>query len=272
MDTVLLIVIVIAVVAYFLLGRSTAGGSSSTLAASKPASSTSPAPDNLDWLMEKWRQADKAHQAGQAVAVPKWFFDEATPRQLEKLASLNIRIGAGHPTKGKASDLIGLHYPIDESDLEVLKFFKETTQGMNQTKGRYRVQEVLADPGKNTQWENRPASQLQKECYRFFGLKVPAGLTIKEADATINALRKQAGDEHIKRLEEWDSYDLIISDLSNRDMLKEDFDMKKPSMVQIREAVEALVKDGQSLADMDAHDVSDKILEMKPDMSRPAPL
>jgi len=53
-------------------------------------------------------------------------------------------------------------------------------------------------------------------------------------------------------------------------MLKDDFEIKKPSLALIREAVDALVKEGCPLTDLDVYDVAEKIQELKPDMARAA--
>ena len=188
---------------------------------------------------------------------------------MEKLASLNVNIAGGKPTKGKASDLIGLFSPIEEDDLEVLKFFKVQHKGMNQTKGRYKAKELLSAPDNLSQWENRPATQEQKEFYRFFGIKVSTGLSIKDAEKTIKETRAKVGQNEAIKLDEWDAYASIITDLSDKEMLKEDFEIKKPSLVLIRDAVESLVKDGRPLSDLDAYEVAEKIQELKPDISRP---
>lgn len=267
MTTVIVIMVVVAAAIYFLLGKSSSKPSAASARHTQAAATES---DNLDWLMGIWRKADQEQKEGKPKTFPKWFFDEATPRQMEKLASLNVRVGGGKPTKGKASDLIGLSYPIDEDDLEVLKFFKVQSKGMNQTKGRYKAQELLNEAKNRSQWENRPATQEQREFYRFFGIKVSTGLCMKDAENVIMKTRTKAGHDEPAKLDQWDSYASIISDLSDKEMLKDDFEMKKPSMTLIREAVDALVIEGCPLADLDVYDVAEKIRELKPDMARPA--
>lgn len=265
MSTAIIIIVIIVVVVYFLLGKSSTKQAPSS---TRHSQTTIPVSDNLDWLMEMWKKADQEQQEGRLETFPKWFFDEATPRQMEKLASLNVSVGGGKATKGKASDLIGLFYPIDEDDLEVLKFFKVQHKDMNQTNGRYKAKELLNTSENLSQWENRPATQEQKEFYKFFGIKVAAGLSIKDAEKTIKEARAKAGQNEAIKLDEWDAYASIITDLSDKEMLKDDFEIKKPSLALIREAVEALVKEGFSLTDLEAYEVAEKIQELKPDMAR----
>ena len=267
MSTAIIIILIIVVVVYFLLGKSSTKQTSSS---ARHSQATTPENDNLDWLMGMWKKADQEQQEGRLKTFPKWFFDEATPRQTEKLASLNVSVGGGKATKGKASDLIGLFNPIDEDDLEVLKFFKVQHKGMNQTKGRYKAKELLNAAENLSQWENRPATQEQKEFYRFFGIKVSTGLSIKDAEKTIKETRAKGGQDEAIKLDEWDAYASIITDLSDKEMLKDDFEIKKPSLALIREAVEALVKKGCPLTDLEAYEVAEKIQELKPDMARAA--
>lgn len=262
-----IIIILIVVVVYFLLGKSS---TKQTTSSARHSQATTPENDNLDWLMGMWKKADQEQQEGRLKSFPKWFFDEATPRQTEKLVSLNVSVGGGKATKGKASDLIGLFNPIDEDDLEVLKFFKVQHKGMNQTKGRYKAKELLNAAENLSQWENRPATQEQKEFYRFFGIKVSTGLSIKDAEKTIKETRAKGGQDEAIKLDEWDAYASIITDLSDKEMLKDDFEIKKPSLALIREAVEALVKKGCPLTDLEAYEVAEKIQELKPDMARAA--
>lgn len=263
MDTAI-IIIVIVIVGYLLLGKS----STKQRSPSARHSNNSPESENLDWLMGMWRKADQEQQEGLLQTFPDWFFDEVTPRQMEKLASLNVSVRGGKATKGKASDLIGLFYPIDEDELEVLKFFKVQHKGMNQTTGRYKAKELLSASENLSQWENRPATQEQKEFYRFFGIKASADLSMKEAEKTIKETRAKTGQDEAIKLNEWDAYDSIITDLSDKELLKDDFEIRKPSLALIREAMEALVKEGRPLTDLEAYEVAEKIQELKPDMAR----
>lgn len=52
------------------------------------------------------------------------------------------------------------------------------------------------------------------------------------------------------------------------EVLKDDFEIKKPGLALIREAVEVLIKEGYPLTDLDSYDVAEKIQELKPDMAR----
>lgn len=266
MSTAIIIIVIVVVVSFFILRKSPAKQVASSARLSK---ATAPEIDNLDWLMEMWKKADQEEHEERLKTFPKWFFDVASPRQIEKLASLNVSIEGGMASKGKASDLIGLFNPIDDDDMEVLKFFKVQTKGMNQTKGRYKAKELLNTPENLPKWENRPATMEQKEFYRFFGIKVSKGLSIKDAEKTIKETRAKAKQNEPIKLDEWDAYSSIISDLSDKEMLKDTFEIKKPNLALIRETVDVLVKEGYLLTNLDAYDVAEKMQELKPDITRP---
>lgn len=95
-------------------------------------------------------------------------------------------------------------------------------------------------------------------------------MSIKDAEKTIKETRAKGGQDEAIKLDEWDAYASIITDLSDKEMLKDDFEIKKPSLALIREAVEALVKKGCPLTDLEAYEVAEKIQELKPDMARAA--
>jgi len=270
--TTFIVGIVVIIIVYFFLKESSTKQKSLTKQKSPKRNRLQAAKaedDNFDWLREIWKKADQEQEEGRLKIFPEWFYDEVTPRQIEKIDSLDVNV-TGKLTKGKASDLIGLFNPIDDDDLAVLNFFKVQKKGMNQTKGRYKARELLSVPENQSQWDNRPASQVQKEFFRFFDIRVPTGLSSKDAQKIIDdktRVESEQDDDNIK-LDEWDSYEEIITELSDREMLRDDFEIKKPSLVLIREVVEILAKEGRSLTDLTAYDVAEKIQELKPNMAR----
>lgn len=169
------------------------------------------------WLSSRWAEANRELEAGDLKSFPSWFFDEVTERQTSLLTSKGISLTGGQLSKGQASDLIGLFFPIDEDDKEVLKFFKVPTKGLNQTTARAEVGKLQADPETATAWSRRPAEPKQKEFYRFFGLKVPGGLTHADAEDFMGKHQQTlASQQH----DEWDSYKAILDELSDKDVLR----------------------------------------------------
>src|SRR5690606_18078356 len=143
--------------------------------------------------------------------LPSWWFDEVTERQLDRLRRMGI--SAKPMTKGQASDLIGLMEEPDDYALEVLRFFKVPTRGMNQTRAGAEVARIFRDPESRERWKNREATAEQKECLRFFRKKVPKGLTHEEAAKLIAEL----GEQHPELAEDWYNFQSIIAEFNDKD-------------------------------------------------------
>jgi hypothetical protein len=172
-------------------------------------------------------------------------------------------------TKGKASDLIGLLEPVEEEQEAVLKFFKVSVRSMNQSRARYEVDKLLADPDNAEAWNRRPAESLQKEFLRFFSKRIPKGLTYVEAERMINEHRARLVDDDSARLDEWDSFESIAMDLADKDT-REDYGLKKPSLSALRDAIDTLRKEGHSMEELagDLDLVAQKLIELRPDLER----
>ena len=223
---------------------------------------------DLDWLREKWHLADAHREAGDTSLFRSWYFDDATERQKRRLEELSIEAGKGI-TKGQASDLIGLFEFAEESDLEVLRFFKRSVKNMSETRARYEVAELLSDPENAEAWKNRPPTPLQKEFCKFFGLKLEKGATAPDVDKLIADHEEKLLEEEDPRLDEWEALSDILDELSDKDM-RDDYEIKKPSMTLIKKALEELSKEGTTYQDAadDVQLVVDKLIELKPDLER----
>jgi hypothetical protein len=121
---------------------------------------------------------------------------------------------------------------------------------------------LLADPANRETWENRPATAVQKEFYRWFGHKLPKGLTSPEAEEFISTL-----DLPDEQLDEWHAYEGILDEFEDRDF-RVDEGIKKVPVTTIREAVLALRAEGGSVVDLDASDVLPRVLELRPALER----
>ncbi len=211
---------------------------------------------SADLLVKRWERAFESASTIESNEFPNWFLDEPSDRQLEYLSNLGIRVNGGI-TKGQVSDLIGLFHSADDEDIEVLKFFKQSTQGTNQTSARILASQLLSDPHNQVQWKTRPPTQIQKEFYRFFELTMPSDLTLQDAESEI--LRKlsefddSAGDE-------WDGFADCWEDLSDSEV-RRDAGIKKVSMKIFREYCSAKRESGESLKDLDVYDVIEDLLE-----------
>ena len=172
-------------------------------------------------------------------------------------------------TKGKASDLIGLLEPIEEGHEAIFKFFKVPLGSMNQSRGQYEAGKLLADAKNAEAWNLRPAEPLQKEFLRFFDLKIPKELTCVEAKRLISEHRAKLEDEDSAKLDDWDLFESIVTDLAEKET-RDDYDIKKPSLSVLRAAIDALRKEGNSMDDLagDLDMVAQKLIELKPELEK----
>jgi hypothetical protein len=123
---------------------------------------------------------------------------------------------------------------------------------------------LLADSSNAHAWEARPADAMQREFLRFFDAEMPAKLTHKQALMLISEIREQKTDAE---LDKWSDFESVCDELSDPDTLR-DYDLKRPSLAVIREAVEALRKTNTPEDASDPLAVSEKIIEMKPELER----
>ena len=84
----------------------------------------------------------------------------------------------------------------------------------------------------------------------------------------IGEVKNQTVLENPTKLEEWGAYETILGDMSDKEMLKDEFEIKKPSLALIREAIAALIQEGRVLTELESYDVAEKIEELKPDIAR----
>ena len=274
MWTVVGVVLVVAILYFAIAGnrqqprapRSRSQVSESTARLAEDTSSIALFNEHKAWLLTRWADADRQRAAGALTTFPSWFFDAATDRQIAHLAERGLSLAGGPVSKGQASDVIGLFFPPDDGDEEFLKFFKVPSKGMNQTMARAEAAKLRADPAKTAAWAQRPAEPLQKEFYRFFGLKVPSGLNISDAATFIASHQKSLDD---RQRDDWEAYESIVDDLSDKETC-EAYNIKKPSPATLRMAIEALRKVGRSLPDLsgDLDVVAEKLIELKPELQR----
>ena len=223
---------------------------------------------NAGWLQTRWAEANRERESGELKRFPRWFFEPPTEPQLQRIRESGV-VPMENLTKGQASDIIGLLEPVEQENEDILRFFKVPVKGMNQSRARHEVAQLLADPEKHQAWHQRPAEMLQKEFYRFFDLKVPSRLTYMDAERTIREHREQLEDANSPLLDEWDSFEMICTDLLDADTC-ETYNLRKPTIVFIRAAIDALRKSGRTLTECgdDLQVVVDKLVELKPDLRR----
>ena len=218
---------------------------------------------NMPWLRERWHAAETEEKSGTYKLFPKWYFDDASDRQRDRLARDGLRLSSG-ASKGQHSDAIGLFEPPEPEALEILKFFDIALKGplRNETRARHEVAKILADPEKQRAWLARPAEPLQREFYRFIETKPPAGLTFEQAE---NKMREVLPTLKEQQQDEWADFSNIVEEFDDREF-RADVEIKKPSPTDIRTAMAALKAEGKA-AD-DPYEIADKLRSLKPSLSR----
>lgn len=219
--------------------------------------------EHKEWLSSRWSEAKRQLESGDLKFFPSWYFHEVTERQSRFLTDKGISL-SGQLSKGQASDIIGLFFPVEDDDKKFLKFFNVPTKGLNQTTARAEVAKLQADPEKAAAWKRRPVEPIQKEFYRFFGIKVPAGLTHADAEDFIDKHEQTLASQ---QRDEWDSYRSILDELSDKEAC-EDYGIKKPSLAAVRTAIDELRQSGVSLGELqgDLDIVVQKLIELKPEL------
>jgi len=273
MEVLLLIVIAFPIIVYMLskVSRKTPPPSRRVTSSIRRATGQTKAQlaSYPEWLRNRWKLAQAQRQTGSTGIFPEWYFDQATERQLNKLRELGISIESNKITKGQASDLIGTRESADEEALQILRFFKVPTRGTNQTKARHEVALIFADEAKAKAWKNRQTSRIQKEFFVFFGIKADKGMTHTEASKLISNHESALAEKEDPQLDEWEAFEEIIDELSDPDF-REDYEIKKPSISLIKNALTSLQKEGKSYRNAadDIDLVIEKMLDFKPELRR----
>jgi len=133
--------------------------------------------------------------------------------------------------------------------------------------------QIIGPKDKKTQYDgflkNKPANQIQKEFYKYFSYKTPKCLTTGEADEFIKKNIKKLKSDDSEKLQNWDNYEEILDEFNDSDF-RETYEIKKPSISLLRDAIARLIENGetmQSLSD-DIEIIVDKVILLKPDIVR----
>jgi hypothetical protein len=226
---------------------------------------------NAEWLMARWAEAERGREQGESRRFPPWHFDAPTERQLQQLRDAGLTFRLPDLTRGQASDILGLFEPVEPENKDILHFFDIPSKELNRSRARHEVAQLLADPQNLRAWNQRPADTLQKEFFRFFGLDVPPELTCRDAEVLIREHRAKLEEEGTcPLLDEWDAFESICAELLDLEA-GETYDIRRPSLTVIQSAVEALRKDGRTLAELagDVPAVVDRLVELAPELRTP---
>lgn len=115
---------------------------------------------------------------------------------------------------------------------------------------------------------NQPATSLQKEYYKFFGIKFTKGTTTGQADEFIQKHRDLMTRSGDTRLDYWNGFLNLWELLCDPDVRREDLDIKKPSLSLARKTFSEWIKEEDfSKDDLDDEaEFVDRLLERKPDL------
>lgn len=225
---------------------------------------------NEHWLNARWSKAQTQRtSAVKDGSFPDWYFDEITERQRVRLTDDGFTLPLNSLTKGHASDLIGLLEPPADEDADVLRFFKAPPEVSNKTRARGEVERLFEDPAALVKWNSHPADSLQKETLRCYGIKIPNGLTVTDAQALIGSTESTLNCNNQALVLETRAYISIVMALCGPEVCKTN-GIKLPPLAAIRAAVAELRDEGQDiyhLAD-NLFAVAEKLTEMKPELRR----
>ncbi len=216
--------------------------------------------EHKSMIEERW---NLANQETEGYELPRWYFDEVTDRQLDRLQRDGFASQDSTITKGQASDIIGLGCPVEEKEKPILKHFKIPLKGLNQTSAMHQVALLLSKPENIESWKNRPATALQKYFFVLFGQQKPAKLTHAQAEEIIDEYMG----EHDSDCDFWDSFECTFDDLHDDPEL---YDIRKPGFTLYCKAIESLKNKEGSECDIfeDYQTIVDKMIEINPSIEK----
>lgn len=214
---------------------------------------------DLDWLNARWEVAEAAKESGDFSYFKPWYFDPVTPAQLEKLKAEGASL-LGEPTKGQASDALGIFEDPEPEDVEVLRFFKKSKPRISSTQAKELVRIIFSEPANSELWARRPPADIVKIFCSIYGIKLPKDLTHIQAKTTVDDLA--SADERMETT--WCELENVLDDLGDG-QTREDYSIKKPSVTQITSAVKSILLNGDEI---DTSSVVDRLLKLYPTLDR----
>lgn len=220
-----------------------------TSAAQKPSRNDLP-----EWLLQRWQ----AHAGGEA-GFPDWHDDKPSQGQIDKLKEYDVT-PTKRLTKGAASDIIGLHYPADEDDIELAKFFKRNRRNLCQTEGREIARQVSNAPDMLSAWQNRPPNALEKAMLKHYGLKIT-----KDTTRTQALTQLEDAETTQQQRDAWAHIEDAYTEFADPDT-RIDYDIKKPTPNQVATATKAVIAKGEDPDDFDL--IAEALTELYPSLEK----
>lgn len=223
------------------------------------------------WLRERWKLAKEYQSKGDYQIFGEWYFEGVTEAQLARLASDGQKKTDRKISRGEASDLIGLDCDPGEGELQVLKFFKVDASGMSQTRARHEIAVLWSTPQNQGAWLNRPPDLMTREEAKFYGVKLPKGVTLENATKLISDYLDTLDEDEASTLEdEWAAYDDIIEQLTDRDSL-ECYEIRKPNKTLIKKVIKEHLDSGKSYLEINSdfmEELVERLIELDPKLPK----
>ena len=214
-----------------------------------------------EWLAAEWRSQFQAQ--GQA-----WLL-RATLAQIGQLQDAGwgeqFAIDGPSLVRNQAMDLLMLAKSPEAQDCELLEFFKTEVEEPNALVVAFHAAALRRDPQAMLQWNERPATPLQKEALRYFQGKSSRHITAEAAKVTLLSIERglyQSG-----RADDWNTwlrFSETWQELQGKDVCTQ-YDIKKPAPTKIREALQSLL-DEQVVEWNDKDVVVQRLVELYPDL------
>ena len=220
---------------------------------------------NIGWLQERWDIAKQSQETGNNAYFPKWYFDDMTDRQKTILNAMGYKI-KGTPSKGQASDLIGLFEPIEPDNEEILQYFHVHIPSvqMSETRGRCEVQKLFSDPENKRKFADRPASAIQKEFFRYFGIEMPHLKTHECLAKAITEYSESLEQSSHDALAGWEAFEDVYEELADRESCH-DYGLKSVRLETLMETFKLLIKEGSKPDAITPDDIANAILRSHPE-------
>ena len=227
--------------------------------------------ENRPLLLEKLSyyqsQYDKdPHAHGQNDEPLSDYFSPASDTQKNVLNIMDVHYEGDPLVSGVADDIINMFEPLlDNEQKVILKFFKHKLTGMNAFKGEWLVYSLRLNSESRKEWEDRPASPIQREFYIFIGQEPPKDLPTCKALAFNDNYYKQSTDEDL--LDDWSEMEAIYDVVTEPDDCRA-YGIKKVRMGMFKEVVNRLKTDGTPIRKQNPDMFVEKLKRMYPDIER----
>lgn len=218
----------------------------------------------MPFLEERWEAARALAESGDEKAFGVWYYEAATDRQLEKLASLGLN-QVRPSNKGAASDVIGLFMAPDDGAETFLKFFGAWKPGMTETHAREAIRQVELSPGWAERWASRPPGVEESLFSQIYSYKFPKGCTLNQAQDAMRRLFNGEDDSVDVGEDEWGNVLMLWSEARSKDDV-ENYGIKRLSQKQFVTVIRALRSRGENLSDIMLDDVAAYALEHMPEV------